>query len=89
MYSNNIVNFQESTTILNTHTKKSGNLLYAPRNSTDSNPFDYNVMVTVKGETNKTPRNEILQFFLNRSIRIIMDRYYNENSMSLRVFLLI
>ena len=29
MYSNNIVNFQESTTILNVHTKKSGNLLYA------------------------------------------------------------
>ena len=31
MYSNNIVNFQESTTILNTCTKKSGNLLNAPR----------------------------------------------------------
>ena len=27
MYSNNIVNFQESTTILNSYTKKSGNLL--------------------------------------------------------------
>ena len=31
MYSSNIVNFQESTTILNTCTKKSGNLLKAPR----------------------------------------------------------
>ena len=31
MYSNNIVNFQESTTILNAYTKKSGNLLKAPR----------------------------------------------------------
>ena len=30
MYSNNIVNFQESTTILNACTKKSGNLLNAP-----------------------------------------------------------
>ena len=30
MYSNNIVNFQESTTILNAYTKKSGNLLKAP-----------------------------------------------------------
>ena len=30
MYSNNILNFQESTTILNTQTKKSGNLLKAP-----------------------------------------------------------
>ena len=31
MYSNNIVNFQESTTILNAYTEKSGNLLKAPR----------------------------------------------------------
>ena len=31
MYSNNIVNFQESTTILNACTKKSVNLLNAPR----------------------------------------------------------
>ena len=31
MYSNNILNFQESTTILNACTKKSGNLSYAPR----------------------------------------------------------
>ena len=31
MYSNNIVNFQESATILNTCTKKSENLLNAPR----------------------------------------------------------
>ena len=31
MYSNNIVNFRESTTILNAFTKKSGNLLKAPR----------------------------------------------------------
>ena len=32
MYSNNIVNFQESTTTLNACTKKSGNLLNTPRN---------------------------------------------------------
>ena len=32
MCSNKIGNFQESTTILNAHTKISGNLLYAPRN---------------------------------------------------------
>ena len=31
MYSNNILNFQESTTILNACTKKSGNLLKTPR----------------------------------------------------------
>ena len=31
MYSNNILNFQESTTILNACTKKSVNLSYAPR----------------------------------------------------------
>ena len=33
MYSNNIVNFEESTTILNACTKKSGNLLNTPRSS--------------------------------------------------------
>ena len=31
MYSNKILNFQESTTILNACTKKSGNFLKAPR----------------------------------------------------------
>ena len=31
MYSNNILNYQESTTILNACTKKAGNLLNAPR----------------------------------------------------------
>ena len=31
VYSNNIMNFQESTTILNSSTKKSGNFLKAPR----------------------------------------------------------
>ena len=31
MYSNNLLNFQESTTILNSCTKMSGNLLKAPR----------------------------------------------------------
>ena len=38
MYSNNILTFQESTTILNACTKKSGNFLKAPRriNSTTS-----------------------------------------------------
>ena len=34
MYSNNILNFKESTTILNACTKKSGNLLKAPRTLT-------------------------------------------------------
>ena len=32
MYSNNIVNFQESTTILDVFIKKSGKLLKGPRN---------------------------------------------------------
>ena len=39
MYSNNIVNFQKSTTILNAGTKKSGNLLNAPRTSGLMNPI--------------------------------------------------
>ena len=33
MYSNNVLNCQVSTTILNACTKKSGNLSYAPRNN--------------------------------------------------------
>ena len=36
MYSNNIVNFQESATIVNACTKKSGDLLKAPRTSSKS-----------------------------------------------------
>ena len=36
MYSNNILSFPESTTILNACTKKSGNLLKAPRNNVDA-----------------------------------------------------
>ena len=42
MYSNNIVNFQESTIILNAHTKKSGNLSYAPRIFVPYISADYN-----------------------------------------------
>ena len=34
MYSNNILNFQETTTVLNANTKNSENLSYAPRNYT-------------------------------------------------------
>ena len=41
MYSNNIVNFQESTTILNTCTKKSGNLLNAPHTHTHTHTHIY------------------------------------------------
>ena len=32
MYDNNILYFQVSVAILNAHTKKAGNLSYAPRN---------------------------------------------------------
>ena len=37
MYNNGILNFQESTTILIACTKKSGNILKAPRNSAHKN----------------------------------------------------
>ena len=40
MYSNNILNFQECTTILNACTKKSGNLLKAPRISLNEERTD-------------------------------------------------
>ena len=39
MYSNNILNFQESTTIVNPCTKNPGNLLNAPRKTIQKCPF--------------------------------------------------
>ena len=44
MYSNNILNFQESMTILNVCTKKSGNLLNAPC-----------IYIYIRGAFNKFP----------------------------------
>ena len=55
MYNNNILNVQESTTILNACTKKSGNLLNAPRTciffkTTRNGLFDfYNYTETMRG----------------------------------------
>ena len=39
MCSNNVVNFQESTTILNAYTKKSGNVLNSPRTTGKDTSF--------------------------------------------------
>ena len=41
MYSNNIENFKESTTILNVCTKRSGNLLNSPRTHTHTHTYIY------------------------------------------------
>ena len=41
MYSNSILNFQESTTILNACTKRSGNLLQAPHTHTHTHTHTY------------------------------------------------
>ena len=50
MSSNNIVNFQESTTILNACTKKSGNLLKAPRMwSLNNNEIIHENQITTGG----------------------------------------
>ena len=49
MYSNNILNFEESTTILNTLQKKSGNLSYATRNCISN--FDKQMYRFSKGKT--------------------------------------
>ena len=43
MYSNNILNFQESTTILNVCRKKSGNILNAPRMYLPNPPLKQNM----------------------------------------------
>ena len=46
MYSNNVLNFQESTTNLNACPKRSGNLLKAPRNSKhDSYGFFFDLAI--------------------------------------------
>ena len=42
MYSNKILNFQESTTILNANTKKSGNLLKTPYSVEETEKKNYN-----------------------------------------------
>ena len=50
MYHNNILNFQESTTIFNACTKKSGNILKAPRIYTLLIYFYFYCMVNQDGE---------------------------------------
>ena len=47
MYSNNILNFQESTTILNACTKKSGKLLLCEKNSLETNIQKYKYEYTM------------------------------------------
>ena len=54
MYSNNILNFQESTTILNACTKKSGTLLKAPRTLHFSVYVQYVLNIELKGKIMKT-----------------------------------
>ena len=55
-YNNKILNFQESTTILNTCTKKSGNLLNAPRKTNN----------TTRGD-----KSDILYFRLSHLVRFL------------------
>ena len=50
MYSNKILNFQVSTTILNASTKKSGNLLKAPRTCIETSPHDIITNGQIKGQ---------------------------------------
>ena len=47
MYSNNILNFQESTTILNVCAKKSGNLLKAPRNTKNETKYFEQLLIII------------------------------------------
>ena len=55
MYSNNILNFQESTTILNAcKEKKSGNLLNTPRNRTSGDHQNYSI-VEIFQNTEESP----------------------------------
>ena len=54
MYSNNILNLQESTTILNASTKKSGNLLNSPRIYNSKKFTHKDEVVWVSNEKTKT-----------------------------------
>ena len=63
MYSNNILNFQESNTILNAYTKKSGNLLNAPRISRKEGgrghtSIEYSVDASIRRLEDFTEKNE-------------------------------
>ena len=57
MYSNNIGNFQESTTILNACTKKSGNLLNAPHIHTHTHTYIYMYIYMLRTSIDKIKEN--------------------------------
>ena len=54
MHSNKILNFQDSTTILNTCTKKTGNLWKALRKRTSGDDPNYYIIENVQ-DTEKSP----------------------------------
>ena len=72
MYSNNIVNFQESTTILNAFTEKSGNLLNAPRTIKQK--------TTKRKKTKPTTTEGLLDFVL--SLRLVSSSLKCQNRFS-------
>ena len=71
MYSNNLLNFQESTTILNVCTKKSGNLL----NSLHMHEWDLALnklrgLICHKTKTKKTKPIKVSQFKASKPTRV-------------------
>ena len=73
MYSNNILNFQESTTILNACTKKSGNLLKAPRIIENNNFLKLFQRHLVLSPAHGAVR--ICQLYLWRRVRPLINEY--------------
>ena len=67
MYSNNIVNFQESTTILNACTKESGNLLNAPRIT----PYSIVFLIFDVTMPDKTEIQAILRHYLKLCLEAV------------------
>ena len=61
MYSNNILNVPESTTILNVCTKKSGNLLKASRIISESSKLAQKQCKTKQGWVGKLINKELLK----------------------------
>ena len=65
MYSNNILNFEESTTILNAYTKKSGNLLKAPRISINDCGYSVFIIIIISCRQDEYPGPSLAHFSLS------------------------
>ena len=76
MYSNDIVNFQESMTIVNASTKKSGKLLKAPRKSWKE--VNLPNRLTDKASLSSLEKNNSVHFFVQIKFEFIFYQIIRE-----------